>query len=371
MQERLQKVLAAAGVASRRDAEALITGGKVTVNGEVVTELGRKVDPTRDHIAVEGRRIAQDVQHIYVLLNKPQGYVTTREDPHATHTVMDLIRPPLEGRLGRGNPAVEGLHPVGRIDAQTEGLLILTNDGAFTQHVTHPRHQIPKLYVAEVRGIPDREALDRLRTGVPLFGHRTLPARVRLARVDRSRQTAIVEVELREGRNQQVRRMLQAVGYPVNSLRRTAIGPVTIGRMKPGQWRFLTEAEVEGVLKSAGPAEAGAEASEAPASAPRSRPRPARGGKAPGGARSKPSGTGTGRAPRQAGKTGAGRGSTTASGPPPPPQPRKVEEPGPGGRARRPAPAPKGYPAPGPAQRPKGRRRPGPPPAPKRPRDGR
>src|SRR5206468_557597 len=138
--ERLQKVLAAAGVASRRDAESLIAAGKVSVNGAVVREPGHKVDPLEDDVAVEGRPIPRGVELVYVALYKPKGYVSTREDPHATHTVMELIRTPLEARLGRGHPAIEGLHPVGRLDTQTEGLLLLTNDGAFTHAMTHPRH---------------------------------------------------------------------------------------------------------------------------------------------------------------------------------------------------------------------------------------
>lgn len=229
----------------------MITAGKVSVNGQVVTDLGHRVDPERDQVAVEGRNIARDVERLYVALYKPKGYVTTRHDPHAAHTVMDLIRPPLEAKLGRGHPAVEGLHPVGRLDTQTEGLLILTNDGSFTNAITHPRHRVPKIYRAEVRGVPGPEALERLRKGVPLFGQRTLPARVSVTRVDRSREISYLEIELREGRNQQIRRMLQAVGFPVNWLQRVSVGPMTLGRMKPGQWRFLTEMEVEMLLKMA------------------------------------------------------------------------------------------------------------------------
>jgi 23S rRNA pseudouridine2605 synthase len=254
MQERLQKVLAAAGVASRRDAESLITSGKVTVNGQEITELGFKVDPERDHIAVDGKRIPRSVDHIYLVLYKPKGYVTTREDPHATDTVMELVRPALEARLGRANPAVHGLHPVGRLDATTEGLLILSNDGAFTQALTHPSHGVPKLYRAEVRGVPSDDALEKVRQGIPLFGRRTLPARARMVRVDRTRGIATVEVELREGRNQQVRRMFQAVGYPVNKLMRVGVGPVTLRGLKPGQWRFLTPAEVETLMAGGGSA---------------------------------------------------------------------------------------------------------------------
>jgi pseudouridine synthase len=180
-------VLAAAGVASRREAETLISNGKVTVNGEIVQEAGRKVDPERDYIAVDGRPISRNIKFLYILLYKPKGVVTTRKDPHATNTVMELIIPALEERFGRNDPSVNGIHPVGRLDAQSEGLLVLTNDGEFTLAMTHPRHQVPKRYVADVRGIPDSEAIEKLRTGIPLFGQRTLPARVRVTRTDRSR----------------------------------------------------------------------------------------------------------------------------------------------------------------------------------------
>ncbi|HEU4752995.1 MAG TPA: pseudouridine synthase [Armatimonadota bacterium] len=292
-------MLAAAGVASRRDAETLISSGKVSVNGRVVKEPGFKIDPERDHVAVEGRGIPRDVELLYVALYKPKGCVTTREDPHATNTVMQLIVPPLEARLGRDNPSVRGLHPVGRLDAQTEGLLILTNDGDFTNALTHPRHQVPKVYTAEVRGIPTDDALEKVRAGIPLFGRRTLPARVRVTRVDRGKNTARVEVTLREGRNQQVRRMLQAVGYPVSRLMRIAVGPVRLSRMKPGQWRFLTPAEVEALKTAAVAPEETAEP------APRRRPSTAgrRRKPSPAAPRVEPSGHGA-PAARGAGKPG-------------------------------------------------------------------
>lgn len=244
-------MLAAAGVASRRDAAALIAAGKVSVNGQVVRETGAKVDPDRDHIAVDGKGIPRGVEKLYIALNKPVGYVTTKEDPHAQNIVMDLVRAPLEARLGKNNPAIEALHPVGRLDTQTEGLLLLTNDGAFTQALTHPRHGVPKVYMAEVKGIPDAEALERLRVGIPLYGRKTLPARVRIRRVDRGRGMCSLEVEIREGRNQQIRRMLQAVGFPVARLKRIAIGRLGIERLRPKHWRFLTEAEVEGLMEAA------------------------------------------------------------------------------------------------------------------------
>lgn len=281
----------------------------------VIRELGYKVDPERDTIAVDGRNIPREVRHLYVLLNKPRGCVTTRHDPHATDTVMDLVLPALYERFGKGDPAVAGLHPVGRLDAQSEGLLILTNDGDFTQALTHPRHQVPKRYEAEVRGIPDREAIERLRTGVPLFGQRTLPARVRLVRADRTRNIARVEVELREGRNQQVRRMLQAVGYPVNRLTRTSIGPITLSRLRPGHWRFLTPGEVKLLRERAAPPP-----EEELAVAPRPRPGGKRGAR-PAGSRSvsrpaktdAPSGVSRGTAPR-AGNARSGAAAARARG---------------------------------------------------------
>jgi 23S rRNA pseudouridine2605 synthase len=244
MLERLQKVLAGAGVASRREAEGLITAGRVTVDGRVITELGTKVDPEAARIAVDGREIASRVRKIYVLLNKPRGFVTTRADPHAPRTVMELVRPGLEARLGRGDPAVEGLHPVGRLDADTEGLLILTNDGAFTHALTHPRHEVPKTYVADVQGWPDRAVIGRLREGVSVAGRRTAPAEVRLLEAGQSSRGARLELCIHEGRKRQVRQMLQAVGHPVLHLARTRIGDVARGALKPGQWRFLTDTEI-------------------------------------------------------------------------------------------------------------------------------
>lgn len=250
----------------------MIASGKVTVNGEVVRRPGTQVDPDTARIEVEGVRLGRHVPRLYLALNKPAGYVSTRRDPHATDTVMDLLLPQLEGRRDLDAAAVAGLHPVGRLDTQTEGLLLLTNDGDFTHALTHPRHGIPKLYLAEVRGFPDETAMTRLRTGVPLFGQRTRPARARVVRRDRGRSVSLVEVELREGRQQQVRQMLRAVGHPVLTLRRTRIGSLELGRLRPGQWRLLTPGEVERLMKEAAPAPGAA--SEPQRIVPR-RPRPA------------------------------------------------------------------------------------------------
>jgi pseudouridine synthase len=246
---RLQKALAAAGVASRRAAEALISAGRVSVDGRVVREPGTSVDPAAARIEVDGRPLAAEVPRLYVLLHKPRGYVTTRRDPHAPRTVMELVQPALEARFGRGHAAVAGLHPVGRLDADTEGLLLLTNDGDFTFALTHPAREVGKTYRAVVRGVPDDAAMARLREGVTIDGRVTAPARAR--RLAPERDGAVIELEIHEGRKRQVRRMLEAVGHPVLRLKRVALGPLSLGNLRPGAWRLLTPAEVER-LRAAG-----------------------------------------------------------------------------------------------------------------------
>jgi pseudouridine synthase len=236
---RLNKLLSAAGVASRRAADELIRQGRVEVNGRVVDVLGSQADPARDDIRVDGRRLkpAALAARRYILLYKPRGVVSTRSDPQQRTTVIDLAR-----RLG-----VTGyLYPVGRLDYESEGLLILTNDGDFAEHVTHPRYELERTYEIEVEGTPDARDLERLRRGVIIDGRRTLPARVRVlgpvARrgVERTR----LELTLREGRNRQVRRMCDAIAHPIVGLKRTRIGAVSDSRLKPGQARDLTLAEV-------------------------------------------------------------------------------------------------------------------------------
>ena len=218
MEERLHKVLAAAGVASRREAEQLIAAGHVAVDGKTVTQMGVKVDPERQAITVDGRPVTLSHRRVYLLLNKPAGYVTTRADPHAARTVMDLV-----AELG------VPVHPVGRLDRDTEGALILTNDGDLTQLLTHPRHAVPKIYQAHVQGVPGEKALERLRTGVRLEEGVTAPAQVRVLYTEAER--SVLEITLREGRKRQVRRMLAAVGHPVTYLRRVAIGPVSVRKL--------------------------------------------------------------------------------------------------------------------------------------------
>jgi len=226
--ERLQKILSQAGIASRRASEKLMLEGRVTVNGTTVTELGTKADPARDDIRVDGRRIKAAEQHRYILLNKPRGYVTTRSDPHRRRTVLDLLR-----------AVREYIYPVGRLDYDSEGLLILTNDGDLAARLTHPRHGVARVYEARVLGEPDAHDISRLSKGVTIEGRRTAPAEVVALGPGHLRIT------VREGRNRQVRKMCDAIGHPVEELRRVAIGPIRDPKLKAGQWRDLTPEEIK------------------------------------------------------------------------------------------------------------------------------
>jgi 23S rRNA pseudouridine2605 synthase len=230
--ERLQKVLARAGFGSRRACEELIVAGRVTVNGSPA-ELGARVDPETDDVAVDGVPVSVREGLVYYLLNKPAGVVTTASDPQGRPTVIDLV--PLEPRV----------FPVGRLDADTEGLLLLTNDGDLTHRLTHPSFGVEKEYLVEVTGAPGAAAVNRLRKGVTLEDGLTAPARV--GRVG----TSALRITIHEGRNRQVRRMCAAVGHPVVRLVRTRIGPVADRALGPGQWRPLTQAEVRGLATAA------------------------------------------------------------------------------------------------------------------------
>jgi 23S rRNA pseudouridine2605 synthase len=234
MQARLQKILSAAGVASRRASEQLILEGRVMVNGETVRELGAKADPEKDAIKVDGRRIKTDIAHRYVVLYKPKGYVTTRKDPEGRRTVMDLI----------GDS--QYIYPVGRLDYDTEGLLLMTTDGDLAARLMHPRHEVDKEYEVIVLGAPDGRALEKLKKGVYIEGGRTSPAHVHVGTtVKGHKPTTLLTITIREGRNRQIRKMCSAVGLPVRDLRRIRMGPITLGRLKPGQWRELTLAEIK------------------------------------------------------------------------------------------------------------------------------
>ncbi|MFN2455216.1 MAG: pseudouridine synthase [Pyrinomonadaceae bacterium] len=241
MEERLQKIIAAAGIASRRHAEEMIAAGEVTVNGEVVSTLGAKADPARDHIKVRGRLInplLEGREKIYVLLNKPRGYLTSLADPENRPLVSELV----PSSLGR-------LHPIGRLDFNTEGLLILTNDGELTNFITSARNRVAKVYEVKVKGVPPEPAIERLRRGIALEdGVRTAPAEVK--RVDEGETNAWFQVILHEGRNQQIRRMFDAIGHSVVKLRRVRIGHLTDDHLAPKHWRFLTSVEVSRFFRS-------------------------------------------------------------------------------------------------------------------------
>jgi pseudouridine synthase len=245
---RLQKVISQAGVASRRKAEEWIAQGRVTVNGRAVTQLGTKVDPDRDKIQVEGRLILSATPKLYVMMNKPRGVVTTLSDPEGRPTVKDLLR---------GVPA--RLFPVGRLDYDTEGLLLLTNDGELAHALMHPSSEVPKTYHAKVKGRPTEAALKKLsRGGMPLVGGETSPCVVRPLKTTES--NAWVEVTLHEGKKRQVRRMLERVGHPVLKLKRVRYAFLSLGNLDLGEFRHLTASEVKR-LKKAGHRSAGAGAS--------------------------------------------------------------------------------------------------------------
>jgi len=236
---RLQKILSRAGVASRRAAETLIAEGRVSVNGTFVREMGTKADPASDDIRVDGRRITTAVPLRYILLNKPSGYVTTRSDPQRRPTVIELL-----GGIR------EYVYPAGRLDYDTVGLLLLTNDGDLAARLTHPRHGVERTYEARVVGVPDADAIERLRKGIPLDGRRTRPAEVTLLSRGRADRDSLLVMTIREGRNRQVRRMCEAVGHPVRALARTRMGPLRDKHLKPGRWRDLTPEEVKALKKS-------------------------------------------------------------------------------------------------------------------------
>jgi 23S rRNA pseudouridine2605 synthase len=234
MLERLQKIISAAGITSRRAAEELILAGRVSVNGTVVTELGSKADPASDTVAVDGKPLVIASKKLYILLNKPVGYLTTLDDPEGRPLVTDLLK-----EVG------ERVYPVGRLDYNTEGLLLLTSDGEWANQLMHPRHEVEKEYHVRVRGKVHKSQLDQLAGGVDIDGRKTAPARVCM--IKEGEQNDWFSITIHEGRNRQVRRMCEAVSLSVVRLRRVRYGMLSMGAMKPGEFRFLTEAEVEGL----------------------------------------------------------------------------------------------------------------------------
>jgi 23S rRNA pseudouridine2605 synthase len=242
--QRLQKILSAAGIASRRAAETYITDGRVSVNGQTVTELGTKADPETDDIRVDGRRIKTAARRLYILMYKPRGYITSRSDPQRRPTVIDL--------LAKGGVR-DYVYPVGRLDYESEGLLLLTSDGDLAARLTHPSHEVEREYQVKVLGVPDDHDLQRLSKGILIDGRRTLPAEVRVLKVieGTDAQHALLSIVVKEGRNRQVRNMFDAVGHPVDRLRRMRIGSITDEHIRPGEFRELDAKEIAALKRAA------------------------------------------------------------------------------------------------------------------------
>ena len=233
---RLQKFLANSGVASRRKCEELILEGKVSVNGKEVKELGTKIDPTVDKVTYCGKLIHNAEKMVYILLNKPIGYVTTANDQFNRDTVLDLVK------------VKERVVPVGRLDMYTSGALILTNDGDFVYKVTHPKHEITKTYTVTVHGIITNEAVENLRQGVEIEDYKTRPAKVKILTTDEENNISRLEITIHEGKNRQVRKMCETVGSKVIALHRSKIGDIGVKDIKLGNWRYLKDYEVKKLL---------------------------------------------------------------------------------------------------------------------------
>jgi pseudouridine synthase len=234
VEERLQKILSRAGIASRRAAERFIKEGRVTVDGRTVSELGSKADPDQNDIRVDGQRVTIASLRAYLMLNKPRGCVTTRSDPEGRPTVMDLV------------PRIPGLYPVGRLDVNTEGLLLMTNDGALAMRITHPKYEIPRIYLVKVRGLPTHDALARLKAGITLDGERL---RVDEARILKSEGNAWIELTLHEGKRHEVRRLMEAIGHPVAKLKRIGLGELRLKGLAAGEYRALLPYEVRALAR--------------------------------------------------------------------------------------------------------------------------
>ena len=230
--ERIQKILAKAGIASRREAERMILEGRVMVNGAVIDALGFKADPLKDHIKVDGKRLPPSEPKITLLLNKPRGYLCTVKDPEERRTIMDL--------LARVKARV---YPVGRLDFDAEGLVILTNDGDLAHLLSHPKFSIPRTYLAKVSGVPDEKQLNRLKKGVVLEDGRARAVFILL--LSQGEKNSWVRIVVAEGRNHMVKRMFAAIGHPVLKLKRVAFGPIPLGTLPPGQFRYLVPEEIE------------------------------------------------------------------------------------------------------------------------------
>ena len=236
MEKRLQKYLAECGIASRRKCEEYILQGKVQVNGKTITELGVKVNPEKDKITFEGKNVKQEERKVYILLNKPIGYVTTSDEQFGRDKVLDLVK------------VRERVVPVGRLDMYTSGALILTNDGDFVYKVTHPKHEITKTYTVTVKGIIKNEEVEQLRKGVKIDDYTTRPAKVKILKTDEEKDISRLEITIHEGKNRQVRRMCESVGRRVIALHRSKIGNIGVKDIELGKWRYLKDFEVKTLI---------------------------------------------------------------------------------------------------------------------------
>ncbi len=242
MEERLQKFLAESGIASRRKSEQLILEGKIKVNGKIVTELGTKINPEKDVVEYNGKKIQKENKKVYILLNKPIGYVTTVKDQFKRDTVMELIK-----------GVKERIVPVGRLDMYTSGALLLSNDGEFVNKVTHPKHEIEKTYNATVAGKVTKEDVEKLTKGVEIEENSeiyvTKPAKVKILKIDEEKNLSRIQITIHEGKNREVRKMCESIGKKVLALHRTKIGNIDVKNLQLGKWRYLTEKEVQNLLK--------------------------------------------------------------------------------------------------------------------------
>ena len=231
---RINKYIALCGVASRRKAEELILAGRVTVNDEVMTELSYKVDEENDIVKVDDKLIKEENKLVYILLNKPEGYITTVKDQFDRPSVLDLV-----------SDIKERVYPIGRLDYETSGLLLLTNDGDLTYKLTHPKHEVDKTYVARVKGKLTKEEIERFKTGHKIEDYTTAPAKLKVIKYDEQRDSSLLEIKIHEGKNRQVRKMCKAINHPVLRLRRSAMGKIKIGDCEIGKYRYLTEDEIK------------------------------------------------------------------------------------------------------------------------------
>lgn len=233
---RLQKYLAECGISSRRKCEEYIEQGKVEVNGKIVTELGTKINPQKDEVKFEGKEVKGNNKFVYILLNKPIGYVTTTEEQFGRDKVLDLVK------------VKERVVPVGRLDMYTSGALILTNDGDFVYKVTHPKHEITKTYTVTIKGIIKSEEVEQLRKGVNIEGYITKPAKVKILKTDVEKDISRLEIIIHEGKNRQVRKMCEAISKKVIALHRSKIGNISVKEIELGKWRYLRKEEVNAIL---------------------------------------------------------------------------------------------------------------------------